>query len=161
VTVRGIFAVVLCLAVLAAGCDLANRPAASPVPNSRPGCDCFIQVRGLADPATAQPGDAVEIILSLTNRGPCAYAEAVVVAPVVTGTTYIADTVTGGATFDSKNQNIRWEDRFLTQAHAISYQVRIEPAARAGPLVIPVSVDPSCQHQDPFTATVSITVTAR
>jgi uncharacterized repeat protein (TIGR01451 family) len=160
-TVRCVFAVALCLAVLSAGCDLADRPATSSVPSPRPGCDCFIQVRGLADPAAAKPGDAVEIVLSLTNRGPCAYAEAIVVAPVVTGTAYIPDTVTGGATFDAKTQSIRWEDRFLTPAHPISYQVLIEPAARPGPLVIPVSVDPRCQHQDPFTVTVALTITVR
>lgn len=172
---RIVFALFAMLALFAwTGCEPSTTPTpatatAMPItptttagpPTARPGCDCLIRATALMDPASAAPGDAVEVTLVLTNRGPCAYAEAIVVAPVVTGTAYIPDTVTGGATYDPATRSVRWFDLFLTQAHPISYQVRVESDTPPGPLVIPVAVDPRCQHQDPFTVTVTATVTTR
>lgn len=160
---------VVCALLACAGCDLAATPPTStpaiPTPTGvpstvRPGCDCLIETMCLIDPPSAVPGDAVEITLVLTNRGACAYAEAIVVAPVVTGTTYIPDTVAGGATYDPATRAIRWQDRFLTQAHPLSYQVRIEPDTPPGPLAIPIAIDPHCQHQEPFTTMITVTVRA-
>jgi len=169
---RPIFAtLVVCVLLTLAGCDLsAPMPTSTPAipmptgipPTLRPGCDCMIQAMTLVDPPSAAPGDTVEITLVLANRGPCAYAEAIVVAPVVTGTTYLPDTVTGGATYDPATRAIRWHDRFLTQAHPISYRVRVEPDASRppGPLPVTIAIDPRCQYQTPYTATVIITVMA-
>ncbi|MBU1880135.1 MAG: hypothetical protein KJ734_14405, partial [Chloroflexi bacterium] len=126
----------------------------------RPGCDCLIEALALVDPPSAAPGDAVKITLVLTNRGACAYAEATVVALVITGTTYIPDTVTGGAAYDPQIHAIRWEDRFLTQAHPIGYQVGVEPDTARGSLTIPIAIDPRCQHQDPFTVTATLEIAA-
>lgn len=164
--------VILTLITPLAGCDLsAAVPTSTPAiptptglpPTTRPGCDCNIQALCLVDPLTASPGDSLEVTLSLTNRGPCAYAEAIVVVPIVTGTTYIPGTVTGGATYDPATRSIRWFDRFLTQAHHISYQVRVEPDASRppGPLPFSIAIDPHCQHQEPYTVVVTATVTAR
>ncbi|MEN4013134.1 MAG: S8 family serine peptidase [Bellilinea sp.] len=110
------------------------------------------------DKPQAKVGDVLTYTITVSNPNPFD-AEYSIEDALPVHVTYVPDSITGGAVYDSANRTITWQGTLAGGAlRAITYQVRVNSDAPRGVLTNRVSHDNDAPHTTSETATAEVWV---
>lgn len=81
----------------------------------------------LANKATASPEEKVTYTLTIKNTGTAPAPDPWIIDAIPAGTTYVADSVTGGAVYDAASNSIKWDGASLAigAEHIVTFKVQV------------------------------------